>query len=97
MLIYNIVFLMVGILKNAPELKVPKDLFDLGNDVTVQEMNQMQNPVKEDEVVADNKDSEPPHQPTKTVPLCQEEALPEGFFDDPLLDAKVSQVYSCNT
>jgi hypothetical protein len=97
MLIYNIVFLMVGILKNAPELKVPKDFFDLGNDATVQEMNQMQKTVKEDEVVADNKDSEPPHQPTKTVPLCQEEALPEGFFDDPLLDAKVSQVYSCNT
>jgi len=80
-----------GILKNAPELKVPKDFFDLGNDATAQEMDQMQKTVMEDEVVADN-DSEPPHQPTKTVPLCQEEALPEGFFDDPLLDAKARNV-----
>jgi len=86
---------MVGILKNAPELKVPKDFFDLGNDATAQEMNHIQKTVVEDEVVPDN-DSEPLHQPTKTVPLCQEEALPEGFFDDPLLDAKVSQVYSCS-
>jgi hypothetical protein len=59
-------------------------------------MNQMQTTVMEDEVLADKKDSEPPQQPTKAVPSCQEEALPEGFFDDPLLDAKVSQVYSCN-
>jgi hypothetical protein len=96
MLIYNIVSLMVGILKNAPELKVPNDFFDLGNDAAVQEMNQLQKTGMEDEDVADNKDSEPPHQPTKTLPSSQEDSLPEGFFDDPLLDAKVSQVYNFN-
>jgi hypothetical protein len=85
---------MVGILKNAPELKVPKDFFDLGNDAAVQETNQLQKTEMEDEDVVGNKDSELPHQPTKTVPSCQEEALPEGFFDDPLQDAKASQVYS---
>jgi hypothetical protein len=87
---------MVGILKNAPELKVPRDFFDLGNDAAVQEVNQIEKTVMDDEV-ADNKDSEPPHQPIKTVASHQEEALPEGFFDDPLLDAKVSQVYSFNS
>jgi hypothetical protein len=80
---------MVGILKNSPEPKVPRDFFDLGNHAAVEEMNQTQNTVMEDEVVADNKDSEPSCQPIKTVASFQEEALPEGFFDDPLLDAKV--------
>jgi hypothetical protein len=80
---------MVGILKNAPEPKVPRDFFDLGNHATVEEVNRTQKAVMEDEVVEDNKDSEPSRQSTKTVASCQEEALPEGFFDDPLLDAKV--------
>lgn len=81
-----------GILKNSPEPKVPRDFFDLGNHAAVEEMNQTQNTVMEDEVVADNKDSEPSCQPIKTVASFQEEALPEGFFDDPLLDAKARNV-----
>jgi hypothetical protein len=85
---------MVGILKNAPEPKVPRDFFDLGNHEAVEEMNQTQDTVMDDEVVADSKDSESSCQPTKTVASCQEETLPEGFFDDPLLDAKVRHTLS---
>jgi hypothetical protein len=80
---------MVGILKNAPEPKVPKDFFDLGIHVAVEERNETEGTMMEDGKDTDSDDSEPSPQPTKTVACSQEEALPEGFFDDPLLDAKV--------
>lgn len=80
---------MVGILKNAPEPEVPKDDIDLRSRVAVEERNDTEDVVMEDGKDTDSDDSEPLPQPTKTVVSNQEEALPEGFFDDPLLDAKV--------
>jgi hypothetical protein len=80
---------MVGILKNAPEPKVPKDFFDSESHVAVEEVNQTEDATMEDAKDADSDDSEPSPQPVKTVVSSHEEALPEGFFDDPLLDAKV--------
>jgi hypothetical protein len=80
---------MVGILKNASEPKVPKDFFNLGSDVAVEERNETEGTVKEDAEDTESEDAESSPPPTKTVASSQEEALPEGFFDDPLLDAKV--------
>jgi hypothetical protein len=81
--------LMIGILKNAPEPKVAEDFFSLGNSAAVKDNNGSYDTVMEDGEDADNVDSEPPPGTTKTVASNQEEVLPEGFFDDPLLDAKV--------
>jgi hypothetical protein len=81
--------LMVGILKNAPEPKAPNDFFDLGNLGAVEEINQNEDTVMEVGEDGDSDDSEPSPETTKTVPSSQEDTLPEGFFDDPLLDAKV--------
>jgi hypothetical protein len=79
---------LAGILKNAPEPKVPEDFFDLGNRAAVKEINRNEDTLMEDGEDSDD-DSEPPPETTKTVASNQEEVLPEGFFDDPLLDAKV--------
>lgn len=79
---------MAGILKNAPEPKVPEDFFDLGNCAAVEEIKRNEDTLMEDGEDSDD-DSEPPPETTKTVASSQEEVLPEGFFDDPLLDAKV--------
>jgi hypothetical protein len=83
---------MAGILKNAPEPKVPEDFFDLGNHAATQEINQNEDTLMEDGEDTDDDDSEPSPETTKTVASSQEEVLPEGFFDDPLLDAKVSNI-----
>jgi hypothetical protein len=80
---------MVGILKSAQEPKVPNDFFDLGRHVAVEERSETEGTVMEDRKDTDSDDSEPSLQLTKAVVCSQEEALPEGFFDDPLLDAKV--------
>jgi hypothetical protein len=86
--------LIVGILKNAPEPQVPEDFFDLGNCAAVKEINGNEDTVMEDEEdekdADDDDDSKSSPDTTKTVASSQEEVLPEGFFDDPLLDAKVS-------
>ncbi|XP_023722543.1 zinc finger protein 830 [Cryptotermes secundus] len=81
-----------GILKNAPQPKVPEDFFDLGNHATVEEVNRNEDTVMEDGEYPSDDDSEPPPETTKTVASSQEEVLPEGFFDDPLLDAKARNV-----
>jgi hypothetical protein len=83
--------LIVGILKNAPEPQVPEEFFDLGNRTAVKEINGNEDTVMEDGEDADE-DSEPSPDTTKTVASGQEDVLPEGFFDDPLLDAKVRNV-----
>jgi hypothetical protein len=79
---------MVGILKNAPEPKVPEDFFDLGNRPAVKEINGNEDTAMEDGEDSGD-DSKPSPDTTKTAASSQEEVLPEGFFDDPLLDAKV--------
>lgn len=81
-----------GILKNAPEPKVPEDFFDLGNCAATQEINSNEDALMEDGEDADDDDSEPSPETTKTVASSQEDVLPEGFFDDPLLDAKARNV-----
>ncbi|PNF28637.1 hypothetical protein B7P43_G08707 [Cryptotermes secundus] len=80
-----------GILKNAPQPKMPEDLFDLENHAIV-EVNRNEETVMEDGEDPSDDDSEPPPETTKTVASNQEEVLPEGFFDDPLLDAKARNV-----
>jgi hypothetical protein len=60
----------------------------LANCAPVEEINQKEDTLMEDGEDVDD-DSEPPHETTKTVASSQGEVLPEGFFDDPLLDAKV--------
>jgi hypothetical protein len=74
---------MVRILKNAPKPKMPKDFFDLGRHVAVEERNKTEGTMMEDEKDTDSDDSEPSPQPTKTVTCSQEEALPEGFLMTP--------------
>ncbi|XP_069686735.1 zinc finger protein 830 [Periplaneta americana] len=85
-----------GILKNAPPAKVPDDFFDSGNHVAIKEISQHEI-VEPEDTKNTNTDSDdsapsPPSQIPKTVVSSQEETLPEGFFDDPLLDAKARNV-----
>lgn len=87
-----------GILKNAPPKPVssnlPGDFFDL-NGGTSHIQNPVSSnvsvvPVQEDNVV-DNVDMEiSDDQEVSSQAQNRSETLPEGFFDDPIMDAKVN-------
>ena len=76
---------------------MPVDFFDLGTKSNLVETeNKVSDEEKEDSKPEEsiNESEEAPAQSAKVPVTTQEDALPEGFFDDPLLDAKVRLFFS---
>lgn len=73
-----------GILKNGTESNIPNDFFD---DTRIKTETIV---VKEEK----NEDSEKNNNDDQKMQVDhQEDPLPEGFFDDPVMDAKVADFY----
>lgn len=85
-----------GILKNNQEPKVPIDFFDLetkSNAVEAEsKVNNIEKTDDSESADSDDESEEVVAQPGKLPATTHEETLPEGFFDDPLLDAKARNV-----
>lgn len=81
-----------SILKNAPQPRLPDGFFDSQNKTSVVAQTAVSNETEPMEEEETEKDVESEEDKDASQPEVKDNPLPEGFFDDPVMDAKARNV-----
>lgn len=81
-----------SILKNAPQPRLPDGFFDSQNKTSIVAQTAVSNETEPMEEEETEKDVESEEEKDASQPEVKDNPLPEGFFDDPVMDAKARNV-----